>query len=182
MEEAQGGRAGRRWHEQGASDMSQRFSRSCMNMKEAGEGQGPRHEARGAPSHQCPAHPTGHCFPVPKAVHKQEQKTNTPSPQDLEGKASVNLILFIFFSSWSRGCNSLVRANGAEISSVRRLPSWQGGTSEPCHDTLGVAKSLSWRSPMLGPASCGGGDLRVCWWPVVPPPGSAQHQHHPQLL
>lgn len=42
--------------------------------------------SQGSPTQQCPAHPIGHCFPVPKAEHKQEQKTNSPDPQDLEGK------------------------------------------------------------------------------------------------
>lgn len=66
-------------------------------MKEVGKEQGPRHEAKGSPLQQCPALPTGCCSPIPKAGHKQEQKTNTPSPQDLEGKVSVNPILFVFF-------------------------------------------------------------------------------------
>lgn len=67
-----------------------------MNVKEAGEGPGSHHEAMGTPLQQCPAHPRGCCSPIPRAKHRQEQNTNTRSPQDLEAKVPVNLILFLF--------------------------------------------------------------------------------------
>lgn len=121
VEKARGGMAGRRWPMSGASSMTQRFSRSCMNTTEAGQGQGPR----GPLLQQCPAHPTGCCSPAPEAGHKQEQTPNTHSPRDLEGKVSVKPILFIFlFQLVSWLCKSSGRVNRAGISSVRCLPSW----------------------------------------------------------
>lgn len=39
--------------------------------------------------------------------------------------------MYFFYQLVSWLCTSSVRANWAEISSVRHLPSWQGGTSEP---------------------------------------------------
>lgn len=178
MEEAQG--AGRRWRERGASNMTQRFSRSYMNMKEAGEGQESRQEAWGAPPQQHPARPAGCCSPVPKAGQKREQKTDTPSPQDLEGKAFVNLVFLIFFfppaglmavRAWlGRSGQRLAPSAASQAGRVAPLSpavTPQGGQGARPIAPQCSALHLRWGGPQ---------GLLVASVPL----GSAQHQHHPQ--